>query len=618
MAPNPMAPNPAAGGNLTTRGVVFQPPVISVDGNQLYLHNIIATKPSATLAMIRCADYAAGAGAVPAPAAAAAPAAGGLFGGAATPGTAPAATNLFGAPATPAAPAAGGGLFGGAATTTPAATNLFGGAATPAAPAAGAGTGLFGAPAAATATTTTGFAANPFGAPTTPAATTAPTNLFGAPAATTPAAGGGLFGAAKPAAAPAAGASPFSFGQPAPSVTPPAGTTPGAGAAASPFSFNLTPAAAGTTPAAPAAASPFSFTPTTPAAAPTTPAPAAAAGTGLFNFGAAGQGAAAGAPAPATSLFGAAPQQPLQAQQPAAAGAAVPPGAELPIYGKAPSFAEMKERAARFLAVTRPKGADAPAPSSAAGAGARAYVPFVANPRHAFTRSLIRAKPRLFDFEVPENRPAPAAAGLFAPSPLAGLGGRALTGLDPAKLARDLFPDPPAAESESASESAAPEPMADPESASEPEGEGEQERAQAQEGVDEGVYPRLDAGSEYSITPSIAALRRLPAAALRAVEGVRVARRGYGWLEFAEPVDLTGVDVGAAFRIERSRVESFSPAMRGRRVHVHFECIYPDRVRAFAPEAAAAARARCRSKASRAVPGSVVSESGAWDLDTTI
>ena len=35
----------------------FQPPVITVDGNQLYLHNIIATKPGVTLAQIRAADY---------------------------------------------------------------------------------------------------------------------------------------------------------------------------------------------------------------------------------------------------------------------------------------------------------------------------------------------------------------------------------------------------------------------------------------------------------------------------------------------------------------------------------------------------------------------------------
>ena len=113
-------------------------------------------------------------------------------------------------------------------------------------------------------------------------------------------------------------------------------------------------------------------------------------------------------------------------------------------------------------------------------------------------------------------------------------------------------------------------------------------------------------------------LRRRGAAALRRVEGVRIARAGYGWVEFADAVDLTGVDVGAALCIGRSRVESYAPALSGHRVHVHFDCVYPDRVRALAPAAAAAARARYRSKALRTVAGSVVSESGAWDFDTVI
>ena len=625
---------PVAGAsNLTTRGQAFRPSVITVDNTQLCIHNVLATKPGVTLAQIRCADYAAGA--APAPAAAA-PAATGLFGGTTTPAAAPAAGGLFGGTTTPAAAPAGG-LFGG--TTTPApAGGLFGGATTPAAapagglfggtttPAAPAGGGLFGAPATATATTTTAFGTqNPFGAPAAGAAA-APagtTNLFGTPAAGTT----NLFGAAKPAAAtaaaPAAGTGLFNFAQPAPSVTPPAGTA--AAPAASPFSFSLTPAAGATTAApaagaAPAAASPFSF-PSTPAAAPAAGAAAAPAPASPFSFNLPGQ-PAAGAGAPATSLFGAAPQQQQTAQQQQAqAQQAALQGADLPIYGKSPSFKDMKERADRFLKATRPEsaqidaaalgvggagaGAGAGAGGVGVGAGERAYVPFVADPRHAFTRSLIRARPRLFDFEVPENRPPPASAALFARAPLAGLGGRALTGLDPSKIARELFPDPVASGPAASAGAAADAPnVAEPAAGAAEEGEG--------------AYPYLSAGSEYSITPSVGELRRRGAAALRRVEGVRIARAGYGWVEFADAVDLTGVDVGAALCIGRSRVESYAPALSGHRVHVHFDCVYPDRVRALAPAAAAAARARYRSKALRTVAGSVVSESGAWDFDTVI
>jgi len=354
---------PAGGVPSSTRGKPFSSNRVKLENDDVDIKNVVSTQPGVTLSQIRACDFD-----TPSTAPAAVPAAGGLFSGTSTTLGTPATptglttggltgtgTGLFGSQAPATNTLGGGGLFGTPATTQPA-PSLFGGATTttptttPAAPT----TSLFGglgAPAAGAAPTTSLFG----GASTTTPATS--TSLFGTPATTTPATQQptqGLFGSS--------------------SLTTPTTTPAATGSLFGGSTFSTTPSLFSTTPS------------TTPAAAP------AATGTGLFGS------------------FGVQPQP----QQPAAGslftatiGQSTIPPAQDPQNAKKLElrFSELSQSESgfrdSFLSSFAPSGSDNKIPDDKKPINQQdenTDIVFVANPQCPFTRRLIRARPRLFNF----------------------------------------------------------------------------------------------------------------------------------------------------------------------------------------------------------------------------